>query len=147
MGIGFVIGATVLYFELPGHYTVINAMYGIEAWHDRWAFEQQAVSSSKGVNKEAKIVHYNPDVAWNGYTLYLMYYDSDARIVDMNGKLLHTWHLRFGDVWPQAPHVTHPVPDRSISWFQAYLYPNGDLLAVYHGEGDTPMGYGLVKLD
>jgi hypothetical protein len=27
------------------------------------------------------------------------------------------------------------------------MYPNGDLLAIYEGVGDTPYGYGLVKLD
>ena len=27
------------------------------------------------------------------------------------------------------------------------MYPNGDLLVVYEAVGDTPYGYGIVKLD
>src|SRR5262249_32537733 len=31
--------------------------------------------------------------------------------------------------------------------FSAHLFPNGDLLSVFNGEGDTPNGYGLAKVD
>src|SRR5581483_3483288 len=37
--------------------------------------------------------------------------------------------------------------DEQIHWFRCHLYPNGDLLAIYHVSGDTPYGYGLIKLD
>jgi hypothetical protein len=39
------------------------------------------------------------------------------------------------------------VDDRKVYFFACHLYPNGDLLAVLHGNGDTPYGYGLVKLN
>src|SRR5262249_23590543 len=37
--------------------------------------------------------------------------------------------------------------DEQVHWFRCHLFPNGDLLAVYQAENDTPAGYGLVKLD
>ena len=40
-----------------------------------------------------------------------------------------------------------PRPDPSIHYRNAYLYPNGDLLAIYEAAGDTPWGYGLYKMD
>src|SRR5262249_36811864 len=49
--------------------------------------------------------------------------------------------------WPHAPHIKDPIADGQIHWFRCHLYPNGDLLAIYHADGDTPYGYGLVKLD
>ncbi len=39
------------------------------------------------------------------------------------------------------------MPDKSIHWFRTHLYPNGDLLAIYQSDVDSPAGYGLVKLD
>jgi outer membrane protein assembly factor BamB len=43
--------------------------------------------------------------------------------------------------------VRNPRPDDFILWFDARLLPNGDLLATYDGIGDTPWGYGLVRMD
>jgi hypothetical protein len=40
-----------------------------------------------------------------------------------------------------------PQPDTHVYIEKAVLYPNGDLLAVYVAVGDTPWGYGLVKMD
>jgi len=50
-------------------------------------------------------------------------------------------------VWTNPPHITFPASDDFIFWMRAQLYPNGDLLAMYIGVGDTPAGYGLVKVD
>ena len=65
----------------------------------------------------------------------------------MRGTVVHHWELPFSQAWPHPPHVADPLPDDQIHWFHCYLYPNGDLLAIYHADGDTPYGYGLVKLD
>jgi outer membrane protein assembly factor BamB len=51
-------------------------------------------------------------------------------------------------VWdPSADTHKDPRPDQYIFYHKAVLYPNGDLLAVYEAVGDTPYGYGLVKMD
>ncbi len=43
--------------------------------------------------------------------------------------------------------MQRPQPDTQVYIEKAVLYPNGDLLAVYVAVGDTPFGYGLVKMD
>jgi outer membrane protein assembly factor BamB len=43
--------------------------------------------------------------------------------------------------------VKTPQPDDLIFMDKARVMPNGDLLAIYEAAGDTPWGYGMVKLD
>ena len=43
--------------------------------------------------------------------------------------------------------VKDPQPDEYIYWNKAHVYPNGDLLAVYVAAGDSPWGYGLVRIN
>jgi hypothetical protein len=50
-------------------------------------------------------------------------------------------------VWDESAAVRRPQPDSHVYFRKAMAYPNGDLLAVYEGAGDTPYGYGVVKLD
>ena len=70
-----------------------------------------------------------------------------AALVYMDGKMVHQWYNPFSKIWTNAPQVDRPMPDSQILWRDAYLYPNGDLLVVHEGVGDTPYGYGLAKLD
>jgi hypothetical protein len=65
----------------------------------------------------------------------------------MRGKVIHQWDLPFSRAWPRPPHVQDPLRDEQIHWFRCHLFPNGDLLAIYQVESDTPCGYGLVKLN
>jgi hypothetical protein len=65
----------------------------------------------------------------------------------MRGKVVHQWELPFRRAWPSPPHVADPVGDEQIHWFRCHLFANGDLLAIYQVETDTPCGYGLVKLN
>jgi hypothetical protein len=83
---------------------------------------------------------------FDSYTLYTTNLGSRAALIDMRGNVLHEWAMPFSRVWPEATHVRRR-PDDQIHWFGCHLYPDGTLLAVYHVDGDTPYGYGLVKLN
>jgi hypothetical protein len=50
-------------------------------------------------------------------------------------------------VWNEQAAVKSPQPDNLIFFDKARMLPNGDLLAIYAAAGDTPWGYGMVKLD
>ena len=65
----------------------------------------------------------------------------------MNGEVLHEWRRPFSTVWDESARVRRPQPDSHVYFRKAKVFPNGDLLAIYEGVGDTPYGYGLVKLD
>lgn len=82
-----------------------------------------------------------------GVTLYTSGHEAAAWLISMEGEVLHKWQRPFSRVWNESAAVKEPQPDSHVYMRKAVLLDNGDLLAVYEGAGDTPYGYGLVKLD
>lgn len=82
-----------------------------------------------------------------GVTLYTSGHEAAAYLIAMDGEVLHKWQRPFSQVWNESAAVKRPQPDSHVYMRTAMLDGNGDLLAVYEGAGDTPYGYGLVKLD
>lgn len=82
-----------------------------------------------------------------GYTLYTAAGDAAAHLIDMEGRVVHEWRKPYSAVWNEQSSVKVPQPDDLIFFDKARLLPNGDLLAIYAAAGDTPWGYGMVKLD
>ncbi|MCP4641897.1 MAG: hypothetical protein GY851_15755 [bacterium] len=95
----------------------------------------EAPSASEGVT-----IH-DADHAFSGTNLITSAHDAETSLTDMNGKVLHTWRLRFKDVWPDAD---VPAPDdwpRGWQfWRRVHLFDNGDLIAIFEG-------FGLIKVD
>jgi len=97
---------------------------------------------------EAKgVTQYDPQLARNGLTLYTIGTEPAAYLVDMNGKVVHEWRKPYSEAWLDGEGVPNPRPDEFIHFRNAQVQPNGDLIALYEGNGDTPYGYGLIKLD
>jgi hypothetical protein len=90
---------------------------------------------------------YDAQRAYPGLTLFTSGHTSKAFLIDMQGRVMHEWHRPYSTVWDKSAAVRHPVPDNRTSFQKARLLPNGDLLVIYIGVGDTPYGYGMVKLD
>jgi arylsulfotransferase ASST len=83
---------------------------------------------------------YDPAAAFNGYNLYTSGDSPHAVLVDMKGETLHEWRYELLDVWPDfTPPDRWAIKSRDF-WRRVYLYPNGDLLAIYDGVG-------MIKLD
>jgi hypothetical protein len=82
-----------------------------------------------------------------GYTLYTSAGDAAAHLVDMDGRVVHVWRRPYSEVWDEQAAVKKPQPDTLILMDKARLLPSGDLLAIYAAAGDTPWGYGMVKMD
>lgn len=83
-----------------------------------------------------------------GLTLYTSGEATSAYLVDLQGRILHRWHRPFSEIWSkESSPVTKPQPDDHVYFRAAKLFPNGDLLVVIEGNGDTPYGYALAKLD
>ena len=84
------------------------------------------------------LIHHDEVQAYNGFNLYIAGHAPKAYLIDMQGDLLHTWAYTFEEVWPERY-----IPEDSIghiNWRRAYLYDNGDLLAIFEG-------YGLIKIN
>ncbi len=90
---------------------------------------------------------HDADRAQQGLTLYSSGHAATALLMDMAGTVVHQWAKPFSEVWDEGAVVREPVPDTQTYFRKVKLFPNGDLLAIYEGVGDTPYGYGMVKLD
>ena len=81
---------------------------------------------------------YVPGLAFDGLNLYTSGHGQEAILMDMKGKVLHSWSYEHSEALPD-----HPEPSsswRTATWPWAHLYPNGDLLAIYDHAG-------MLKLD
>jgi hypothetical protein len=105
---------------------------------DFWKPER---TSAKGV------IRHDAARAQQGLTLYTSGDSARASLVAMDGEVVHEWQLPFSAVWDESSPVRDPQPDDYIYWNKAHVYPNGDLLAIYVAAGDSPWGYGMVRID
>lgn len=84
------------------------------------------------------VVEHDPAATWQGLNLYTSGHAAEAVLMDMSGRILHRWRYPLRRLWkglrkdPEAAKVDY--------WRRVYLYPNGDLLGIYEGNG-------LVKLN
>ncbi len=93
------------------------------------------------------VVVHDREAAQDGLTLYVSGHEAAAFLIDMEGEVVHEWRRPFSDIWDETSPVARPQPDSHVYFRKAMVYPNGDLLVVYEGVGDTPYGYGVAKLD
>ncbi|HWK53303.1 MAG TPA: arylsulfotransferase family protein, partial [Hyphomicrobiales bacterium] len=101
-----------------------------------------------GTQSEARgVIKHDAQHTAEGATLYTSSHESAAYLISATGEELHRWQRHFSEVWDETAAVKHPQPDDFVYMRRAKLDGNGDLLALFEGAGDTPYGYGLVKLD
>jgi hypothetical protein len=136
VSLSYLAGAAVMHFDLPSSRYLGNAFTGARAWLAR---EGAAWTPADRAPPLSRVTVDKPAFTYDGFTLCTTNAASEAALLDMNGEVVHRWGL------PHLP--SRPLPDDRIHWFRCHLFPNGDLLAVYHADGDTPYGYGLVKID
>lgn len=105
---------------------------------DLWTRER---NGNKGVTL------HDPGRASQGLTLYTSAHENTVYLIDMDGKVVHRWHRPYSDIWDESSPVANPRPDELTYMRKAVVQPNGDLLVVYEGNGDTPYGYAIAKLD
>jgi outer membrane protein assembly factor BamB len=114
--------------------TQYNSPFPQELW-------QPARTDAKGVTI------FDPKRAYGGFTLYSAGDGQTVRLVSMTGEVVHEWHLPYSAIWDDSAAVRHPRPDSQVYVEKAMLLPNGDLVAIYVAVGDSPWGYGMVKMD
>lgn len=85
-----------------------------------------------------RIVARQPAAICPGLNLYLSGHAAEAVLMDSAGKVLHRWRYPLRRLWPDL--AADPEMAKLEYWRRAWLFPNGDLLAIYEG-------LGLVKLD
>ncbi|HZL89330.1 MAG TPA: arylsulfotransferase family protein [Pirellulaceae bacterium] len=147
----FVGGAYVAEFEVPWYQRVLQPSFrGLRAAAEQSVLLKDQKSIDWDLAREEKpgVTIYRPELAYDGLTMYVSFGETpSASLISMTGDVVHRWHLPFGKVWPNPPHVKQPPPEEFIHWHTARMFKNGDLIANYCTASDTPYGYGLVKMD
>ncbi len=89
------------------------------------------------VDRPEVVVHDASAVA-PGLNLVLSGHAAEAVLMDRDGRRLHRWRQPLRRLWPEL--AADPDLAKLEYWRRAWLFPNGDLLAIYEG-------LGLVKVD
>lgn len=147
----FLAGSIVTASEIPPGPQISRAFEGGKALYSKLTRYQDVYASDLWYSErrpDKGVTTYVAGKAQDGVTLYTSGSAAAAYLVDMNGEVLHEWQRPFSTVWePGFGGIKEPQPDSHVYFRHAYAFPNGDLLAIYEGSGDTPYGYGMVKLD
>ncbi|MFL6290386.1 MAG: arylsulfotransferase family protein [Thermoanaerobaculia bacterium] len=84
------------------------------------------------------VVVRDPAAVSPGLNFYLSGHAAEAVLMDRGGRTLHRWRQPLRRLWPEL--AAEPGMAKLEYWRRAWLFPNGDLLAIYEG-------LGIVKLD
>lgn len=147
--IAFLVGAWVVIARVPPYKLLTNAHEAAEALYAQATQYSDPYKTDLWYDARTEdrgVVLHNPDWALEGYTLYTSSHEASAFLVDMKGRVVHRWHVPPEKIWTEDGEVAGALGPY-VYIRKSYMYPNGDLLAVYEGSGDTPWGLGLVKLD
>lgn len=143
----YLLGAAVMFFELPTSSFLHRAFVGGAAW---WEGKQSAPPPAAQLPRLAVGPLDKPDKTCDGFTLCMYGGGSRAVLINMRGDVVHQWHVPFSRLWSAPTHVRGPINDAAVYFNDGHLYPNGDLLVVVEGPIDlrnSSNGYGLAKLD
>jgi hypothetical protein len=146
--LAFVGGAFVVLTKAFPYDHLNRAYRGIIALHDKTTRYKTPYETNlwrRARTEQQGVTRYVKERAYNGLTLYTSRHAQKAFLIAMDGKVVHQWGLPIREVWEDPKR--QPRPDGYVTWDFVYMYPNGDLIALYVGMGDTPWGYGLVKMD
>ena len=100
-----------------------------------------------GRQSSTGVTHHDPGKSYDGFTLYTSGHGPVAILVSMDGNIVHQWELAFRKAWPEPQNRQYVADSKFMLWRKVRLFDNGDLLAIYCGEGVTPNGHGLIKID
>ncbi len=145
--LSFLLGAAVVFFDLPFSSFLRRAFVGGMTWYelneDPPSAEEQSPQFAVGQIASAGKTS-------DGFTLCMYGKGSLAVLIDMRGEMVHQWHVPFSELWTTPPHLRGRIEDAKVYFSGGRVYPNGDLLAVIEGPitlRNPSNGHGLVKLD
>lgn len=149
--LAFLAGAGLMLAQAPPYESLRKLYLGGVALYWQLAARDEAYSPDlwkPARRPDRGVTRLDPARAQPGYTLYTSAHAQSALLIALDGRVLHEWHLPYRQVWrAQTSAIRRPVADTHIYFRKATMLPNGDLLALYDGVGDTPHGYGLVRMD
>jgi hypothetical protein len=146
--LSYLLGAAVIFFDLPSSSFLRRAFVGGAAWYEQRQETQPPPDQPPPITV-GQID--NPDKTFDGFTLCLSSGGPRAVLVNMRGEVVHQWYAPFKTVWfDLQPRLRVPIKESEVYFNDGHLYPNGDLLVLVEGPGNArhlAESYGLVKMD
>jgi hypothetical protein len=159
--VAFIAGAVITRFELFPYGYLKEPFVAAEAlfvqqtgtenlWHiGAKPPAEEDVASPAVRDQEAGVGRYDPERAFNGYTIYTpVRWQFPLRLIDMQGNAVHEWQMPLEELTGKRDAGMDINPSsKRLTVAHLRLLPNGDLLAVISIAAYTPWGWGVVKLD
>jgi hypothetical protein len=144
----YLLGAAVIFFDLPSATFLRRAFEGGAAWYE------QEQNSSVGPQQQPTVsvgAIDKSDKTCDGFTLCLCSGGPRAVLIDMHGKVVHDWNPPLRSIWPDPPRLRGGSVEESAVYFNdGRVFPNGDLLVLVEAPvnpKNPSNSLGLVKLD
>jgi hypothetical protein len=141
----YVLGAGAMFYRLPSADWLSKGFLGASYWRQKSATAAPAPPSPRTAEPAHAMVD-RPDKTFDGFTLYTCATErsgTQAFLINMRREVVHRWAV---DVYRlQAKGYAAIDANLPVCFFGTYLYPNGDLLVVFHGVSSRHAG--LAKLD
>jgi hypothetical protein len=84
---------------------------------------------------------YDASRTYDGLNFYTSGDFAGAVLMDMRGRIIHLWRYAYIDAWKTGPRDELPRSSKGSGyWRRAYLFENGDVLAIFEGMA-------LIKID
>lgn len=94
------------------------------------------VGASEEAPDDSNVTVHKPELAEAGWNFYVSGHGPYAYLMDMDGAIHHEWHHSFEDLRAARGSTGNGDPSlESLHWRRAYLYPNGDILAIHTHAG------------
>jgi hypothetical protein len=146
----FLTGAFFAASEIPPGPQVVRAYQGGKALYVKLRDRSSGVYSSDlwypQRRSDKGVTTHRQELAQPGVTLYTSGDRAAAHLIDMDGQVLHSWERPFGTV-RKIVKTKASQPDSHVYFRHAQVLPDGGLLVIYEGVGDTPYGYGVARLN
>ena len=147
--LSFLFGAGTMFFRFPMSESITKGFMGVRTWTKK---QIEPKLPGNELNRTYPFNIDRPEKTFDGYTLYSGASQTASTLgvslVDMRRNAVHCWSVSFARIWPnQKQSDGRKVSDSDVCIFACHLYPNGDLLIVFHGLGKGTHGHGLAKLD
>ncbi len=144
----YLLGAAVLFFDLPSSDFLRRAFVGGAAW-----YKENQARVPPPVHQPPFIVAQidKPEQRYEGFTLCLKGGGPRAVLLNMSGQPVHQWYTPLKTVLQDLePSLTAPAQEWEVYYNDGHIFPNGDLLVLVEGPGNVrrmAASYGLVKVD
>lgn len=91
-------------------------------------------------SQKGAVIHQAENISGD-YTLVVGAYHQGADLINQQGEVIYSWHFAY------ESQIQEKIDPKLLYWWQARVFPNGDVLALVTIDNHTPAGLALIKLD